>query len=120
VIFVLEIKVNLIFVSYLGDKGYLVMFEDGRVLICSEGATLDAAVRIGIKIGMMYRMLVQSTVGSNGILDLRSMFDTIIWYDIPLMEDHSRTSYQGVVKVAAGSSSSEGVVIATTDLMVSN
>jgi hypothetical protein len=49
VMFVPELKVNLLSVSALEDKGYAVMFEDGQVLIRSEGATLDAAVRLGIR-----------------------------------------------------------------------
>jgi hypothetical protein len=46
VMFVPELKVNLLSVSTLEDKGYAVMFEDGSMLICSEGATFNAAVRL--------------------------------------------------------------------------
>jgi hypothetical protein len=49
VMFVPELRVNLLSVSALEDKGYAVMFEDGQVLIRSEGATLDATVRLGIR-----------------------------------------------------------------------
>jgi hypothetical protein len=73
VLFLPELKVNLLSVSALEDMGYVVMFVDGQVLIHSEGATLDAAVRLGIKKGMMYRLLGQPMDESKGILDSRSV-----------------------------------------------
>jgi hypothetical protein len=76
VLFVLEMKVNLLSVLALEDMGYAVLFEDGHVLIRSEGATLDATVRLGITEGMMYRVLGQPVVGSKGILDQRSMAES--------------------------------------------
>jgi hypothetical protein len=98
VLFVPELKVNLLSVSALEDMGYAVMFEDGQVLIRSEGAdTQDATVRLGIREGMMYRVLGQPVVGSKGILD--------------------RRSDQSAAEVAGGSSSSEGAATTTTDLM---
>jgi hypothetical protein len=69
VMYVPELRVNLLSVSALEDKGYAVMFKDGQVLIRSEGASLDATVRLGIRKGMMYRVLGQPVVGSKGILD---------------------------------------------------
>jgi hypothetical protein len=64
---------KLLSVSALEDMGYAVMFEDGQVLIRSEGAdTQDATVRLGIREGMLYRVLGQPVVGSKGILDRRS------------------------------------------------
>jgi hypothetical protein len=98
VLFVPEQKVNFLSVSALEDLGYTVMFEDGHVLLCLEGAdTQDAAVRLGIREGMMHRVLGQPIVGSKGILDCRS--------------DQSAT------KVAGGSSNSEGAATTTVDLM---
>jgi hypothetical protein len=77
VLFVPELKVSLLSVSALEDMGYAVMFEDGQVLIRSEGAnTQDAAMRLGIREGMMYRVLGQRVVGSKGILDCRSVSKT--------------------------------------------
>jgi hypothetical protein len=73
VMFVTELKVNLLSVSALEDMGYAVMFKDGHVLIQSEGATLDATVRLGIREGMMYRVLGQLVVGCKRIFDQRSM-----------------------------------------------
>jgi hypothetical protein len=57
VMYVPELRVNLLFVSTLADMGYTVMFVDGQVLLCAEGAALDATVRLGIRQGMMYRLL---------------------------------------------------------------
>jgi hypothetical protein len=93
-----RLKVNLLSVSTLEDMGYAVTFEDGQVLIRSEGVdTQDAAVRLGIREGMMYRVLGQPVVGSKGILDHRSD--------------------QSAAKIAGGSSSSEGATTTATDLM---
>jgi hypothetical protein len=55
VMFVPKLNVNLLSISTLEDMGYAVMFEDGQVLIRVEGATLDAAVRLGIREGMIYK-----------------------------------------------------------------
>jgi hypothetical protein len=96
--FVPKLKVNFLSVSALEDMGYAVMFEDGHVLIRSEGAdTQDAAVRLSIREGMMYRVLGQPVVGSKGILD--------------------RMSNQSATEVAGGSSSSERTTTMATDLM---
>jgi hypothetical protein len=107
VMYVPDLRVNLHYVSALEDMGYVVMFADGQVLIRSEGAALDAAMRLGIKQGMMYRMLGQSVGGSMGILDKRSVSKTVSWYDLTLMEDQSRSSDQCAVKVAGMSSRSK-------------
>ena len=73
VLFVPELKVNLLSISNLEDMGYAFMFVDGQVLIRSEGATLDVTVRLGIKKGTMYRLLGQPVCESKGILDLGSV-----------------------------------------------
>jgi hypothetical protein len=89
---------KLLSISSMEDMGYTVMFEDGEVLILSGGAdTQDEVVRLGIKEGMLYRVLRQPVVGSKGILDHRSN--------------------QSAAKVARGSSSSVGAATATTDLI---
>jgi hypothetical protein len=49
---------KLLSVLALENMGYAVMFEDGQVLIRSKGTdTQDAIVRLGIREGMMYRVL---------------------------------------------------------------
>jgi hypothetical protein len=58
VLFVLELKVSLFSVSAMEDMGFVVTFEDGQVIIRSEGEdTQHAVVRLGIREGMMYRVL---------------------------------------------------------------
>jgi hypothetical protein len=94
VMYVPELKVNLLSISALEDMGYEVMFVDGQVHIRAEGATLDVAVRLGIRQGMMYRVLGQLVGGSRGIFDQRSVSKKVSWYDLTLMEEPSRTSNQ--------------------------
>jgi hypothetical protein len=54
-------------------------------------------VRLGIREGILYRLLRQPVCGSKGILD--------------------RRSDQSAVEVAGGSSSAEGAAISTTELI---
>jgi alkyl hydroperoxide reductase subunit AhpF len=126
VLFVPELKVNMLSISALEDMGYAVMFEDGQVLILSKGATLDAAVRLGIREGMMYKVMGQHVVESKGILDHRSVSETessgrvashktakpVNWYDMTLMDEESRLSDQSATEIAGESSSSEGAATA--------
>jgi hypothetical protein len=76
-------------------------------------------MRLGIREGMMYRVLGQLVVGSKGILDQRSVSvvessgrvassKTISWYDMILMDEKSMISNQSATKVAGGSSSFRG------------
>jgi hypothetical protein len=56
VMYVLGLK--LLSVSTLEDMGYAVIFEDGQVLIRSEGEdTQDVVVGLRIREGMLYRVL---------------------------------------------------------------
>lgn len=65
VMHVLELKVNLLSISSLEDEGYEVVFKDGTVLIQSKGVgSQDVAVRLGIREGMMYKLLGQPVRGS--------------------------------------------------------
>jgi hypothetical protein len=114
VMYVPELKVNLLSISTLEDMGYEVMFADGHVLIRAEGAALDATVRLGIRQGMMYRVLGQPVGGSRGILDQRSVSKKVSWYDLTLMDEQSNTSDQSATEVAGGSSGSEGAATTTT------
>lgn len=60
VMYVLGLSVSLFSMLALEDEGYRVMFQDGQVLIRLEGVgTQDAAVRLGIRRGMIYRLLGQ-------------------------------------------------------------
>jgi hypothetical protein len=47
VMYVPELKVNLLSISALEHMGYDLMFDDGHVLIRAEGAALDAVERLG-------------------------------------------------------------------------
>jgi hypothetical protein len=69
-----EMKLNILSVSYLEDMRYEIMFEDGKVLICSEGEdTQDATMRLGIMEGMLCKLLGQNVVGSSGFMDSNSV-----------------------------------------------
>jgi hypothetical protein len=60
---------KLLLVSALEDMGYAVTFEDGQVLIRSEGAdTQDATMRLGIREGMMYKGVGTAYSGVQGDL----------------------------------------------------
>jgi hypothetical protein len=52
------------------------MLEDGQVLIRSKREALDAAVRLGIRQGMMYRLLGRPMLGSSGFLDSNSVSES--------------------------------------------
>ena len=83
---------------------------------------------------MLYRVLGQPVVGSKGILDHRlvSVEETcgrvvssktskyVNWYELTLMEEPSKTSYQSASEVVGMSSSSEGETTTTTYLMGSD
>ena len=104
VMHVLELSVNLHFVTTLEDMGYTMMFEDGRVLIRAEGAALDATMRLDIRKGMMYKVLGQLVGGSRGILDQRSVSKKVGWYDFRLMEETRRTSDHSATQITRMSS----------------
>jgi hypothetical protein len=114
VMYVPELKVNFLSISALEDMGYEVMFANGHVLIRAEGAALDAVVRLGIKQGLMYRVLGQPVGGSREILDQRSMLKKVSWYDLTLMAEWKNTSDQSAIEVVGGSSGSEGATTTTT------
>jgi hypothetical protein len=128
VMFVPKMMVYLLFVSSLEDKRYAVMFEDGHVLTRSEGASLDAAVRLGIKKDMMYMLLGQPVVGSKVILDQKFVLvakssgrkassKTVSLYVLTLMDEQSRRSDQSATEVGGMSFGSEGAATTTTNLM---
>jgi hypothetical protein len=76
VLFIPELKVYLLSVSTLEDKGYRVVFQRGHVLIYPEGATLDATTVLGVRRGRLYRLLGQLVCNSKGILDSRLVLVT--------------------------------------------
>jgi hypothetical protein len=119
VMYVPELKVNLLSILAMEDMEYEVMFVHGQVLIRAERVALDAAVRLGIRQGMLYRVLGQPVGGSRGILDQRSVSKKLSWYDLTLMDEQNNTSDQSATKVADGSFDSKGTATAaaTADLI---
>ena len=105
VMYVPELRVNLLSVSALADMGYTVMFMDGQVLLCAEGAALDATVRLGIRQGMMYRLLGQPVIGSRGSLEFGSVsmrekeahLSRPMRFEMTLMEEEHRDLDQNSV-----------------------
>jgi hypothetical protein len=73
VLYVPELKNNLLSVSVLEDMGFAVTFQRGKVLICSEGAIPDTTMSIGVREGRLYRLQGQPVRRSKGILDHGSM-----------------------------------------------
>lgn len=76
VLYVLELKMNLLSILALEDKGVGVLFQDEHVLTYSEGATPDKRVSIGVREGKMYKLQGKPIGGSKGILDHGSMLVT--------------------------------------------
>jgi hypothetical protein len=56
-LFVPELKVNFLSVSYFKDEGYGVVFQDGHVLIYSEKSTQDTTMVLGVINERLYRLL---------------------------------------------------------------
>lgn len=69
VLYVPELKMNLLSNSTLEDKGVGILFQDEHVLTYLEGATLDTVLGIGVREGKMYRLQGKLVGGSKGILD---------------------------------------------------
>ena len=56
VLYVPGLKKNLLSILVMEDKGFVVTFQRGHVLICPEGASLDTEVRIGVREGNLYKL----------------------------------------------------------------
>jgi hypothetical protein len=56
VLYVTELKKNLLSVLTLEDEGFAVLFQNGQVLIHSEGASPDTTMSIGVREGKVYRL----------------------------------------------------------------
>ena len=61
VLYVLGLKKNLLSVSSLKDKGYIVLFMDKKVLLWEKNEKLSSAVQIGVKEGDLYKASENST-----------------------------------------------------------
>jgi hypothetical protein len=61
VLYVLELKKNLLLVLAMEDKGYAITFEYGQGLVQAKGSHLDSTRVLGSKEGNLYRLKAQPT-----------------------------------------------------------
>jgi hypothetical protein len=73
VLYVLNLIMNLFLVLEMEDRGYIITFEDGQVLIRSKGFDLDLGRVFGVREGKVYRLQGKPVSGSMVILDHGSM-----------------------------------------------
>jgi hypothetical protein len=55
VLYVPRLKKNLLSVSTMEDRGFVITFQRGQVLICPEKASPDTTMIIGVREGTLYR-----------------------------------------------------------------
>jgi hypothetical protein len=72
VLYVSGLKMNLLSVSTMKDKGYTITFADGQVLR-PKGSDLDLARVLGVREGKVYSLQGKPVSGFKGILNHRSM-----------------------------------------------
>jgi hypothetical protein len=58
VLYVPGMKRNLVSVSALGNKGYKVIFSEGKVLAWHKNSRMDSARVIGVRENILYRLIV--------------------------------------------------------------
>jgi hypothetical protein len=73
VLYVPELKKNLLLVSVLEDDVFAILFQKGQVLIHSERDSPDTTVSIGVREGKVYKFQGMPVQVSKGILDHGSM-----------------------------------------------
>jgi hypothetical protein len=56
VLYVQRMKKNLLSISVMKDRGFVIVFKKRQVLICPEGASPDIPVSIGVREGNLYRL----------------------------------------------------------------
>jgi hypothetical protein len=61
VLYVLGLKKNLVSVSCIEDRGYVVTFRDGQVLLYPKGGSISEAKVIGVRYGRIYRMIWEAS-----------------------------------------------------------
>lgn len=57
ILFVPGLKKNLLFISTLEDKGFRVIFMDGKALLWPKDGDMSSTVMIGVREGGLYRLL---------------------------------------------------------------
>jgi hypothetical protein len=66
VLYVPELKKNLLSISVMEDKGFSIMIKKGQVLIRPEGASPDTTMSIGVREGRLYRLQGKLFMGPRG------------------------------------------------------
>jgi hypothetical protein len=61
VLYVLGLKKNLVSISCIEDKGYVVTFRDGHVLLYPKRGNISEAKVIEVRYGRMYRMIWEAS-----------------------------------------------------------
>jgi hypothetical protein len=61
VLYVLDLKKNLVSVSAIEERGYEVLFRDGKVLLFPKGSNITSAKVIGTRHEKLYRLMFQPT-----------------------------------------------------------
>jgi hypothetical protein len=79
-LYVPNLKLNLLSVATFEDEGYAVAFQNDQVLVYSTEDAPDTTIVLGIHKERLYRLLVRPIVWSNGFLDLASdsMSDSVL------------------------------------------
>jgi len=96
VLYVPELRRNLLSVSALEDKGYAVLFQNEQVFMRSKGARPDTTISISAREGKVYMLQGKPVGGSKGILDHGSMsVAKDKEHEAPKGEQSSRTSNVG-------------------------
>jgi hypothetical protein len=68
-LYVPDLKVNLLSVATFEDDGYIVTFKDGQVRVHSREVAPDTTIVLGVHIERMYRLLRRPRVWTNGFLE---------------------------------------------------
>jgi hypothetical protein len=61
VLYVPDLEKNIVSVSCIEDRGYVVTFKDGHVLLYPKGGNISEAKVIGVRYGRMYRMIWEAS-----------------------------------------------------------
>jgi hypothetical protein len=59
-LYVPALKKDFLSVSVMEDRGFVVMFKKGKVLVCPEESSLDTSMSIGVRKGNLYSLQVKS------------------------------------------------------------
>jgi hypothetical protein len=73
VLYVPELRRNMLSVLALEDMGYAVLFQNRQVFMHSKGASSNTTMSIGVRESKVYKLQDKPVGGSKGILDHGSM-----------------------------------------------